>query len=278
MGLSDNNSVESVKTVRVNDIEIAYKGYGEDRSGAPPLVLIMGYGCTMDIWPPALIDELSAHRRVIVFDNRDMGLSTGSDEEVTIELLADDAAEFLKSIGIRRAHLLGWSMGAFVAQEVALRHPDRVAKLVLNGGYCGGREALKIPARIWERLTDISGSIEERITRMFGLLFPESWLEEHPDRSAYFPPFTEPVKDESIVCQARAMERWTGTYDRLSLMRQSTLAITGTEDAVIPPGNAMILAQKIPGASVIQIEGGGHGMMYQHPRKLGRLVSAFLED
>jgi pimeloyl-ACP methyl ester carboxylesterase len=278
MNPSDNNRVESINRVGVADIDVAYKVYGEDRDDAPPLVLIMGYGCTMDIWPPALIDELSAHRRVIVFDNRGMGLSTDSDKELTIELLAGDTADFLKKLGLQRVHLLGWSMGAFIAQEVALRHPERIEKLVLYAGYCGGTEALRIDERAWGRLTDISGTIEERITRMFGLLFPQRWLEEHPDRSTYFPPFTEPVKDESIVRQAGAMARWAGTYDRLHLIRQSTPAVTGTVDTVIPPGNAFILGQKIPGASVIQIEGGGHGVMYQYPRKIARLVSAFLED
>lgn len=266
-----------VKTVRVDDIDVAYQVHGKEEPGTP-LVLIMGYGCTMDIWPPAFVDRLVARRRVLLFDHRGMGLSTGSEKEITIELLADDAARLLKTLGLSRAHFLGWSMGAMVAQEVALRHPAAVGKLVLYAGHCGGKDALKPDKKIWSMLTDISGTLEERIDRMFHLLFPASWHEEHPDRSSYFPPFTEPVEDESIVAQARAMARWAGTCDRLRDMKQSTLVITGTEDVVIPPGNASILAGKIPGASVVRIKGGGHGAMYQRPLEFAEAVEDFLED
>jgi pimeloyl-ACP methyl ester carboxylesterase len=277
LGKDRTTDAREIQMVKVSDISIAYKQYGSERGGTP-LLLIMGYGCTMDIWPPALLDQLSAHYRVIVFDNRGMGLSTGSGQEVTIELLADDAVEFLKNIGVSRAHVLGWSMGASVAQEIALRHPDQVARLILCGGYCGGKEALRTDKKTWDNLTDLSGTIEERITRMFTLLFSREWLKEHPDRSEYFPPFTEPVEDESILRQARAMDRWAGTFDRLQRITQNTLIVTGTDDAVIPPGNSFIMAERIPGSSVIQFKGGGHGLMYQYPHRLGRFLTTFLQD
>jgi pimeloyl-ACP methyl ester carboxylesterase len=263
-------------TVRADDIEIAYGFRGNDGAGTP-LVLVMGYGCTMDLWPPALTDKLSADRRVVLFDNRGMGLSTDSDKEITIELLADDVAGLAAALGLPRVHILGWSMGAMIAQEVALRHPEKIGKIVLYAGHCGEKEA-GLDEKTWGMLTDVSGTIEERIDRMFRLLFPASWLEGHPDRSSWFPPFTEPVKDESAVAQARAMSRWTGAGARLHRIAAPTLLVTGTEDMIIPPDNALAMTRKIHGASLIRIEGGGHGVMYQCPLKLARLIAAFLED
>lgn len=264
------------KAARIDDVDIAYAVHGEDERNTP-LVLVMGYGCTMDIWPPAFIERLSAHRRLVIFDNRGMGLSTGSDREVTIELLADDAVRLLETIGFSRAHFLGWSMGAMISTEAALRYPGTVEKLVLYAGHAGEKEAVGLDRKAWSMLTDISGTVEERIDRMFRLLFPACWLEEHPDPSSYFPPFAEPVKDESIVAQARAMSRWAGAGDRLRDIRRPALLVTGTEDVVIPPENAFGMARKIRGASIVQIEGGGHGVMYQCPSRLAGLVAAFLE-
>ncbi len=270
-----NGKNPGVEAVRVGDVDIAHREYGEGHSGIP-IALLMGYGCTMDIWPPRMLEELATQWRVIVFDSRGMGLSSDDGKDFSIEDLADDTVAFLRKIGVQRAHLLGWSMGGFIAQEAALRHPENVASLILCATSCNGRAA--IDENTWRSLTDTSGTIEERIARMFGLLFPASWLREHPDRSSYFPPFTEPVKDVSIVRQARAMSRWTGACDRLRGVGQPTLAITGTHDAVIPSRNAFILAERIAGASVIQLKGGGHGALYQQPAKLGRLVSEFLKD
>jgi len=262
-------------TVQVDDITIAYTEYGAGKPGIP-LVLITGYGCTMDLWPPAVLECLAAHHRVVVFDNRGMGLTSSSAREFSIELFAADTAGLLRALGIERAHLLGWSMGTFIAQELALRHPERVESLTLFAGYCGGREAVRADDATWNMLFDLSGTIPERIVRMFGLLFPPEWLRDNPDPSAYFPPFTEKVEDASLLRQQGAINGWAGTYRRLPDIRKPTLVITGTLDRVVPPGNAFILGSSIAGASVVQIAGGGHGVIYQSPAEFSDYVLTFL--
>ncbi|MBN1194110.1 MAG: alpha/beta hydrolase [Methanomicrobiaceae archaeon] len=117
----------TVQTVAVDDIEIAYREFGD----GPPLVLIMGYAGTLDMWNVRVLADLARLYRVIVFDNRGMGLSTSSEKEYTIPLFADDTAGLMDAPGIEKAHVLGWSMGADIALGLAHDRPEKVEKIVL---------------------------------------------------------------------------------------------------------------------------------------------------
>ena len=144
-GMSPEQSFEATigeenetKMVHVDDIDIAYKTFGE----GDPLLMIMGSSGTMDLWPPELLSELASHNQVIIFDNRGMGKTTASDKEFTMELFANDTAGLLDALNISRAHVLGWSMGTFIAQELVLNYPDKVDKVILYAADCGGNEAI----------------------------------------------------------------------------------------------------------------------------------------
>jgi len=115
---------ESPGKARVGDTKMAYWTYGEGY----PLVMIMGYSGTMDMWDPNVIDALSAYYKVIVFDNRGMGKTTTGTRKFTIEQFADDTAGLMDALAIDQAHVLGWSMGTEIAQELTLRHPEKVNK------------------------------------------------------------------------------------------------------------------------------------------------------
>jgi len=262
------------KMVHVGDIDIAYKMFGE----GDPLLLIMGYSCTMDLWPPEVLQELATHYKVIIFDNRGMGETTASDKVFTIELFADDTAGLLDALNIERAHVLGWSMGTIIAQQLVLDHPDKVDKLILYAAYCGGKEAIWLSRKVLIMLVDTSGTPEEQGERLLKLLFPQEWLEEHPDPSTYFPMPTETSSPENVERQYEAMGSWYGTFSQLPQITQDTLLITGTDDILMPPENSFIIAQQIPGAWLVQLKGGGHGVMYQYPEKFSRIVLTFLEN
>jgi pimeloyl-ACP methyl ester carboxylesterase len=269
----DNTMIERVP---VADIEIAYRIFGQPGDGVP-LLLIMGYGGLMEMWPPAIVEALAQTRRVIVFDNRGMGYTTSSDRDYSIERFAADTHALLDVLHIDRAHVLGWSMGSFIAQELALRHPERVDKLILLSASCGGSEAIWPDEAVWRRLVDLSGTLEERIRRMFENLFPADWLRETPDPMQVFPPITAPVDDANLLRQAETLRAWAGVCQRLSEIGAQTLLMTGAEDVVIPPQNAWIIGERIAGASLIQIKGGGHGFFYQSPEQTARYLSAFLD-
>jgi pimeloyl-ACP methyl ester carboxylesterase len=262
-----------VRTVPVDDIEVAYKEIGQGE----PLLFIIGSGSTMDLWPPAVLANFSETNRVIVFDNRGMGCTTATDKPFSIELFADDTAGLMDALNISRANVLGWSMGADIAQELALRHPEKIDRLILYGGTCGGAVSVPPEPSVIEKLSNTSGSAQEQGERLFTLLFPASWLREHPDPRTYFPIPNETSPPESYARQAEAIATWNGTCSLLAGIRSPTLVLTGTEDVISPPANAFVIGERIPGAWVIQVPGGGHGMMYQYPDQFERIVTVFLE-
>ncbi|MFH2106547.1 MAG: alpha/beta hydrolase [Candidatus Micrarchaeota archaeon] len=250
---------DEIRFVKVDDIQIAYKEFGTGE----PVILIMGFSGTMDLWDTEFLKELSSHYKVIIFDNRGMGNSASSAKNFSIELFADDTTEFMDALGIDHAHVIGWSLGTYISQELVLRHPEKVDKLVLYAGDCGGTETIMPTNEILTKLTDESGTAEERNLRMLDLLFPKKWLEEHPDPTEYFPNVTETSLPESINRQNQAWLDWEGTCSRLSKITQPTLLITGTEDVLTPPQNSEIMARLIPNSQLKMVTGGGHGLMYQ---------------
>ena len=265
---------DPVRTARVDDINIAYRDFGQGE----PLILITGYGATMDLWPAGVLSNLSQNHRVIVFDNRGMGNTTTSGRQFSVPLFADDTAGLMDVLNISSADVLGWSMGADVAQELALRHPGKVNRLILYAGSAGGNESVPASPAVPEQFTNTSGSAREQGERLFPLLFPSDWLRKHPDPRTFFPIPTEISPGESYIRQAEAISSWNGTYSRLPGIRSPTLVLTGVEDVISVPENAFILAERIPGTWVIQVPGGGHGMMYQFPDEFDRIVTFFLNS
>jgi len=259
---------------RVEDITMAYWTYGEGY----PLVMIMGFSGTMDMWDPTVITELSARYRVIVFDNRGMGKTSAGTREFSIEQFADDTAGLMSALGLEQAHVLGWSMGTGIAQELVLRHPEKVNRLVLYAADCGGNEAVPPGDDVVRKMFDKSGTEEEQAYRMFATLFPEDWLIRNRDYifDLFAGMVRESSSEDSIQKQWAAYQHWGGSYDRLPRIQSPTLLITGDQDINTPTANSPIMARQIPGVKLVMIEGGGHGVMYQYPRRFAADVSAFL--
>jgi pimeloyl-ACP methyl ester carboxylesterase len=265
-------SKAEMKTVPVGDITIAYKEIGSGE----PLILIMGYSGTMDLWDTRLVNELAKQYRVIVFDNRGMGHSTSSDREYSIRLFANDTAGLMDVLGIKKAHVMGWSMGTFVAQELTLGSPEKVDKLILYAGTPGGKEALPPAPKDIAALTNTTGTDRERGERLFGELFPPAWLKENQDPSKYFPRVTEMSPAGNVQRQDAAILAWNGTYSRLPSLQQPLLLIAGEQDVIAPPGNSLLIAGQVPHSWVVRIRNGGHGLMYQYPDECASIILTFL--
>jgi pimeloyl-ACP methyl ester carboxylesterase len=253
-------------------VHLAYRDFG---SGYP-FVFINGLASTMDMWNPPVLSRISEHFRVIIFDNRGTGFSSSSDKPFSIPLFARDTATLMDALGISRAHVLGLSMGASIAQELALGFPARVAGLILVSGECGGSESVRAQAEIVAQLLDKSGTMRDVANRMFSLLFPPSWLAAH-DPFSCCPEVYETTSEEIVARQASAFFGWTGSFLRLGDIRSPALVITGENDVVIPPLNSRILSGRIPGAQLVEIPGAGHGLMYQFPDRFSDSVLAFLD-
>ena len=262
------------KTVHVRDIDIAYNEYGN----GDPLIMIMGYSGTMDMWDPRVIQALAKQYRVITFDNRGMGHSTSSDREYTIQLFASDTAGLMDALEIKKAYVLGFSMGTIIAQELTLDYPEKVDKLILYAADPGGKEKIPPAQKDIEALQNTTGTAKERGERLFLEMFPEAWLKQNPDPSQYFPKVTSMSPAENVKRQWKAMEMWNGSYNRLSSLTQPLLLITGDQDILTPPGNSLVIAEKVPASWVVRIRGGGHGVMYQYPDEFSAIVLIFLKE
>jgi pimeloyl-ACP methyl ester carboxylesterase len=260
-----------VLTADMNGVTIAYQNLG---SGSP-LILINGFASTMDMWSPPVLAALANHFRIIIFDHRGTGYSSASDDPFSITLFASDTLALMDALGISRAHILGLSMGASVAQELILSRPERVDRLILVAGTCGGSEAVQMEPAVWQTLSDKSGTGSDLANRMFSVLFTKDWLAAH-DPWQYCPDVHETTSEECAARQADAFYTWTGSYERLPGIRSPTLVVTGTDDVVIPPANSRTLADRISGARLVELPGAGHGVMYQCPGEFARVVREFL--
>ena len=267
---------ESFEKLKVEGAQIAYRRIGNGR----PLVVLNGFAATSEDWDPSFIDRLSSSNQVILLDNRGIGRSTDDGRPFDIAKLANDAARVIEMLGIERVNLLGWSMGGFIAQTLALQHPGRINKLILLSTAPGGADADRASAEVWSQLIDMSGTPHEQARRLLSLLFPsdiaESIYRQFGDVVAAARAQLSP---DLINRQAAAIEAWhrTGIGNQLREINAPVLIAAGTADLVIPATNALRFVNAIPGAWLAQFNGGGHAFMAQYPRPLADLINSFLE-
>jgi pimeloyl-ACP methyl ester carboxylesterase len=260
----------------VDDIEIEYKVLGNRND--KPLLIIPGLRVTMEMWEPDILRDLvQANHRVIVFNNRGTGNSSIGNREYSIRQLGDDAAGLLDALNIEKADVLGWSMGAYIAEEMALDHPNKVSSLVLYGSGPGGDKAIPSSPELMKTLLGVSGTPDEQAKQVLSFFFPREWLGKNPDYINHFPLLKSTVSAETTQKQADAIVGWKGIYNSPSQIVQPTLVLVGTEDIITTPKAAMSLIEKIPLASLVQIKGAGHGWMHQYPEKFSKIVQTFFD-
>jgi pimeloyl-ACP methyl ester carboxylesterase len=262
--------------VKVDDIDVAYKQIGDGNS---TIVLITGLGGTMDMWSPNLLNNLTNapnDYKVIIFDNRGSGESTIGTKEFSINQFANDTLGLLDALGIDKPDVLGWSMGAFIAQQVASVNPDRVNSLILYASSCGGPDAVPPTPEVIQAYSNTSLTPEEVGQKSIELMFPTSWFEVNPNYMNYIPIPTESVSPEVTEMQTRALENWSGNCQILGNITSPTLVIVGTDDYFTPAANSINIVERVPGAWLIQIKDSGHGLMYQYPEMFNEAVLSFL--
>jgi pimeloyl-ACP methyl ester carboxylesterase len=266
----------SSATIAIDGAQIAYRRIGNGR----PLLVLNGFAATSADWDPSFIHGLAASHGLILLDNRGIGRSTDDGQPFDIAKLADDAARVIEVLGIERVNVLGWSMGGFIAQTLALQKPARINKLILLSTDAGGADSDLASAEVWSQLVDMSGTPHEQARRLLSLLFPsdvaESMYREFGDIVAAARAQLSP---SLVNRQVTAMDAWhrSGVAERLRGMNVPVLIATGTADIVIPPSNALRFVNAIPGAWLAQFNGGGHAFMTQYPRALADLINSFLE-
>lgn len=258
----------------ISNAKIAYKTYGSGE----PLIMCIGFSTNMDLWSTKAIEILQTKYKVIVFDYRGMGLSTNADSTMSISSLAEDVNALLSELSIEKAHVLGWSMGGYVAQMFAVNHPEKVNKLVLYATNCGDTLVVNPSQEIIDILENPAATPMERLS----LLFPDEWLATHPEPWTFLPEATEPYNDETIGMQYFAIQEWLkpggGSAGHLGSLNRPVLVICGENDKVVPSQNSLFLAGSISSATLIKVQDSGHGLMYQLPETFANYVLTFLEQ
>jgi len=268
-------AAESLTRIQVEGAQIGYHRVGNGR----PLLVLNGFAATSADWDPLFIDRLASSSALILLDHRGIGDSTDAGKPFDIAQLADDAAHVIAALGFDRISVLGWSMGGFIAQTLAVQHPDRVDKLILLSTDPGGAYADLTSTAVWSQLIDMSGTPHEQARRLLSLLFTsdvaESFYREFGDVVAAARARLSP---ELIERQGAAMDAWhqNGIGNRLREIRARVLVATRGEDVVIPASNGLKLVNAIPGAWLAQFPEGGHAFMAQYPLPLANLINGFL--
>lgn len=297
----DNRSIDTIRTstIEVDDIDITYKIFGT----GPPILLINGFGGTMDYWPASFLDQLSSSHTVIIFDNRGIGNTTNGIKKFTIKQFAEDTVGLLNALRINRTDVMGSSMGGKIAQELILQYPDKVGKLVLASTYCGydksvpkyDKDTQSLLRRALTNSTFLASP--EGIKLLAYLTYPEEYLKQKEnvftnilyyistlveylrhDQNAPKNDQVPIINSEALQHQLKADQSWNGVCDKLQRINHPTLIITGVEDIVVPSPYSSILKEKIPGAKLVEIEGAGHGVIVQYPDRIGKIIAQFLKQ
>ena len=251
-------------------ISLFYQRHG----AGEPVLLIQGMSGTHLAWGEAFMAGLGDDLDVVVYDHRGVGESTPQTDEFTIAQLADDAAGLLDALGWDDAHVLGISMGGMVAQELALRHPQRIRTLTLGCTYPGGAEAqLADPALIQELAGALLSGDRERALRTG---YAANLSTVHIADEANWEPFRAmatamPVAVPVIMLQMQAV-MGHDTSARLESIEAPTLIVHGTEDRMLPVVNGELIARAIPDARLELLEGVGHMFWWEQPERSAALV------
>lgn len=261
-------------TVKVGDINMYYEVHGR----GDPLVLLPGISCDITTCLFRQIPGLAKNYRVVAVDNRGSGLSDKPDTLYSMDMMAKDAAGLLDSLGIRKAHICGESLGGMIAQHFALCYPQMTTSLVLACTTCGGRRGVQTDQAVMATLFDMQGTPEERITRLLPIILSQAFISNKPDVIKHFTSLRleHPAPPHAFMRQGEAA-MMHDTYDRLPEIRVPTLVIAGTQDKLIPVENSRILASRIPGAESIILEGVGHFMSVEAPEAVNKAIHDFLK-
>jgi len=280
------------KKVHVGDIDIAYKMLGK----GDPILLFNGASDGMDAWDPSFPRILSSNHTVIAFDSRGIGNTTAGSKPYTYQQLANDSADLLDALKIPKADVLGYSLGSYIAEQLAIMYPDKVNSLVLVGSSCGGKdhtpkppEFLKLQSEIVNKSLNNVSISQEEIKSLVVASLGSGWIRLHPESVDIPANITtlqqlKPGLPPEIANNQNNVGKhwednpnWSGACDELAKTARPTLVITGTDDNNYQPHvNSLKIVEKIPGAWVVQIKDAGHAVMDQYPEEIGKIVNTFL--
>lgn len=231
------------------------KIYWDEQGEGLPVLLIMGLGYASGMWHrvrPALAQRF----RTLAFDNRGVGLSDVPSGPYSIATMAADAASVLDAAGVASAHVFGVSMGGMIAQEFALQFPARTRSLILGCTSPGGSSAVRADSKVLDILLVRGITPEQARTAILPYIYDESTPPAVIDEDVNLRRNWLP-SPQGYTAQLQAIRAWEA-YSRIDQIAAPTLIIHGRSDALIPPGNAELIARRIPGAKLVLLEHASH--------------------
>jgi pimeloyl-ACP methyl ester carboxylesterase len=266
------------QAINVGSVEFAYRQLGP--STGVPVVFLTHLAAVLDNWDPRVVDGIAATHRVITFDNRGVGASSGSTPR-TIEEMATDAVAFIRALGLEQVDLFGFSMGGMIAQVIAQAEPQLVRKLLLAGTGPAGGEGIDKVTRI-SYLDTARGLLTRQDPKQFlfftrtpngrraGKEFLARLQERTSDRD-------KAISVGAFRAQLRAIHRWGRQQPAdLASIHQPVLAINGDSDKMVPTKNTVDLARRLPNSQLVLYPDAGHGGVFQFHQDFVKRALEFL--
>jgi pimeloyl-ACP methyl ester carboxylesterase len=268
------------KTVDVGGAKFAYRQFGAE-SGVP-VILLTHLAAVLDNWDPRVVDGIAAKHRVITFDNRGVGASTGKTPD-TIQAMARDAVSFIRALGFAQVDLLGFSMGGMIAQVIAQNEPQLVRKLMLTGtGPAGGKGMKEV---VWvAQLDTVRGLLSRQDPKQFlfftrtangkraGKQFLARLKERTVDRDT-------PIAITSYYAQLKACYNWGKQEPHdLSKIAHPVLLANGDNDRMLPTPNTLDMAKRLPNNELAIYPDAGHGGIFQYHEAFVKAALKFLRS
>ncbi len=253
--------------VDADGIRFAHRSFGA--AGGVPLVFLQHFTGTMDGWDPSVVDGFARERPVVLFDNAG-GSRSGGATPGSVRAMADHAASFIAALGLARVDLLGFSLGGFVAQVLAVRRPELVRRVILAGTGPEGGEGIRDMGGVVARGRQASPA-EPRLFLFFeqtesSQRAGRAFIERQARRTADRDPDSS---EQTFTAQLRAIADWGAPPGPEPLVRprdvaQPVLVVNGRNDLMVPTINSYALFQQLPDAKLVLYPDSGHGALFQH--------------
>ncbi|MBF6470369.1 alpha/beta hydrolase [Nocardia abscessus] len=257
------------KSVRVGTTRFAYRELGPDTG--VPVVFLNHLAANLDNWDPRVVDGIAAKHRVITFDNRGVGASEGTTPG-SVEAMATDAVAFIRALGFDHVDLLGFSLGGFIAQQIAHNEPALVRKLILAGtGPAGGAGIVDVTSVTYRDTVKAVATFKDPKEYLFFTRTANGKSQAH----AFVKRLKERAvdRDKAIALrtfrtQLAAIHAWgLQQPSDLSRIHHPVLVANGDDDRMVPTSNSFDLAQRLPNATLRIYPDAGHGGIFQHHDK-----------
>ncbi|QTN27098.1 alpha/beta hydrolase [Rhodoferax sp. AJA081-3] len=267
------------QTITVGDVNFAYRELGK-QNGGTPVVFLVHLAAVLDNWDPRIMDGMAAKHHVIAFDNRGIGASSGSPAN-SMEQMADDAITFIKAKGLTQVDLLGFSMGGMVAQEIVLKEPQLIRKMIVAGTGPAGGEGISSVAGVtfYDMLRGFFTGQDAKQFLFFtrtpgGIAAGKAFLERLKERTENR---DKEISVRAFMAQLEALRVWgQKTPVDLSVVKQPVLVVNGDADRMVPTPNTHDLARRLPNSTLIIYPDAGHGGIFQFHADFVPSALAFL--